>query len=151
MAIGATGSPSTNPKNAPKYLVFADVFQDKLDVYYGAPFKSAAVVDYLKGALATEAKDASKRLLYFFRFLDHADADISNDAYLEFAKATDQEIGHVAAQLSADKLRAWLKDPVTPANRLGLYAFLLGACGNAADARFLRSLVDHPTEQTACH
>jgi hypothetical protein len=141
--------PVSDPKNPPRYLVFADVFNDKLDVYYGAPFKSPAVVDYLKGALAIDAKDAGKRLLYFFRFLDHADADIANDAYLEFAKATDQEIGHVASQLSAEKLRAWLKDPVTPANRLGLYAFLLGACGNAADAKFLRSLLDNPAEPTA--
>ena len=35
----------------------------------------------------------------------------------------------------------------TPTDRLGLYAFLLGACGGADDAALLRSLLQNPSER----
>ncbi len=68
---------------------------------------------------------------------------------LEFAKATDQDIAQVARKLDAEKLRGWLKDKRTPSERLSVYALLLGACGNDADARFLQSLLDDASERTA--
>src|SRR5262249_42101806 len=51
--------------------------------------------------------------------------------------------------LAPDKLRAWLQDDKTPAGRLGLFAFLLGTCGNEKDAALFRSLLLKPTERTA--
>src|SRR5262245_13735361 len=41
-----------DPKNPPKFLIFCDIFNGKLDPYRGVPVQSAAVADYLKGALA---------------------------------------------------------------------------------------------------
>lgn len=137
-----------DPKDPPRFLVFCDVFRDKLDPYRGVPVKSAAVVDYLKGAMALDPKDITAALLYFARYLEHADKEIARDAFLEFAKAGDQDVGKVAGRLSPDKLREWLKDPQTPSERLGLYAFLLGACGGAADADYLKSLLQAPNERT---
>lgn len=135
-------------KNPPRFLVFCDVYNGKFDPYRGVPVKSAAVVDYLKGTAALDPKDRSQALQYYFRYLDHADPDVSNDAFVEFAKATDSEVGQVAGKLSAAKLRTWLQDPQTPANRLSLYAFMLGACGSRDDAVVLRDLLDRPTERT---
>jgi hypothetical protein len=140
--------PVSDPKDPPRYLVFCDIFKDKLDPYRGVPVKSAAVVDYLKGAMALDRSDAVKSLLYFSRFLEHADKEIARDAFLEFAKAGDREVGQAASQLAPEKVRQWLKDPQTPAERLGLYAFLLGACGKEEDVALLRSMLQSPDERT---
>jgi hypothetical protein len=140
--------PITDPKNPPKFLIFCDVFKGKLDPYRGVSLKSTIALDYLKGATALDGKDRIKGLLYFFDYLDHTDSVVSQDAFAEFAKATDQEIGQVAGKLSADKLRAWLQNPQTPVERLNLYGFLLGGCGGAKDADLLRSFVEKPSERT---
>jgi len=141
-------------RDPPKFLVFCDVYQDKdkhdqLDVYQGVQVKSAAMVRYLQGVLALDPKDRTGALLYFFKYLDDADPLISNDAYVEFAQANDKEIGRVAGKLSAAKLRGWLQSDQTPANRLSLYAFLLGACGTDEDAALFRALLRHPNERLA--
>lgn len=140
--------PVPDPKNPPRFLVFCDIFNGKLDPYRGSPVKSAAMVDYLKGASALDPKNQSANLQYFFRFLDHTDPDISNDAFLEFAKASDPEVGHVASKLSAAKIRSWMQNPQTPANRLSLYAFMLGACGGDEDAATLREMLQKPADRT---
>lgn len=136
-----------DPKDPPKYLVFCEVFQGKVDAYRGVQLKSGAVVDYIKGATALQPKDASAALQYFFRYLDHGDPEIAADAYLEFAKASDQEVGEVAKKLDPEKLRKLLNDPQTPAGRLGLFAFLLGACGGDKEAALLKALIDKPGEK----
>lgn len=140
--------PVSDPKDPPRYLVFCDVFQNKLDPYRGVPVKSAAVVDYLKGAMALDPNDPAQALLYFARFLEHPDKEVARDAFLEFAKASDRDIGRIAGQLAPGKLREWLKDPQTPTERLGLYAFLLGACGGEADAALLKALLEKPDDRT---
>jgi hypothetical protein len=140
--------PIADAKNPPHLLIFCDIFQNKLDPYRGLEVKSAAVIDYLKGAMALDPKDTGKALLYFARFLEHADKEIARDAFMEFAKANDLEIGRIANQLPADKLRGWLKDPQTPAERLGLYAFLLGSCGTDKDADLLKSMLANPNDRT---
>jgi hypothetical protein len=141
--------PVSDPNDPPKYLLFCDVFKGKLDVFRGAPVKSDAASAYVKGLLAAEGKGTEAVLRHCFDYLEHADKELAADAYLEFARATDRDIAGVAPKLSADRLRGWLKDPQTPEQRLGMYAFLLGGCGTEADARLLRSMVEQPTERTA--
>jgi hypothetical protein len=138
--------PVSDPKDPPKYLLFCDVYQDKLDVFRGAPVKSGAAEEYVKGLLA--AKTTPDVLKHCFNYLEHPDKELAADAYLEFAKATDGDIGAVAPKLSAEKLRGWLKDEKTPEQRLGMYAFLLGGCGGDADARLLRAMIEKPNERT---
>src|SRR5947199_184873 len=91
-----------------------------------------AAAEYVKGLLA--AKTTADVLRHCFDYLEHSDKELAADAYLEFAKATDRDIGAVAPKLSAEKLRGWLKDANTPEQRLGMYAFLLGGCGGDGDA-----------------
>jgi hypothetical protein len=140
--------PVSDPKDPPKFVVFCDVYNNKLDPYRGVPVKSDAVVEYLKGALALDGKDRTQALLYYFRYLENPEAEVAADAFLEFAKANDQEIGAVASKLAPEKLRGWVKDPKTPAYRLNVYSLMLGACGGEPDAALLRSLLQNPTEQT---
>jgi hypothetical protein len=137
-----------DPKNPPRYLVFCNVEKNQLDAYRPLEVRSAAVVDYLRGTAALDPKDRPAMLFYFFRYLDHADPDVRTDAYLEFARASDQEVGAVAKRLDPEKLRRLVNDPQTPAGHIGLFAFLLGACGGERDAAFLRGLLDKPTERT---
>lgn len=124
----------------PDYLMFCGVADGKLDPSYGlaAP---PALVDYLKAAAALDDSDPAKKLGFFFQHLDAADPAIAADAFSEFARASDAEILKAAGQLDAAKVRKLIADPDTPADRLGVFAFLLGVCGKPADAEFLASLV----------
>lgn len=134
-------------KDPPKFLVFCDVFNGALDPYQGGPVKTAAVVEYLKGAMALEKADKAQQLTYFARFLDDADTNVAADAFLEFAKSDDRDVARFARQLDAARLRKLLADPQTPGERLSLFAFMLGACGTAADGDFLARLLRQPDER----
>jgi hypothetical protein len=140
--------PVSDPKNPPRYLVFCDIYKGEFDPYRGVPLKSADAVEYVRQVLKLDPKDQTGNLLFFFRYLDNPDPEIARDAFLEFAKATDQEITKVARRLDPAKLRAWLKSRETPAERLSVYALLLGACGSDDDARFLKAMLDEANERT---
>jgi len=135
-------------KNPPRFLVFCDVIKDKVDAYRGIPIRSAEGLEYVKKALALNPKDAAGNLDFYFRYLEHPDKEIAFDAFLEFVRANDQQIGQASGKLSAEKLRGWLKDPQTPPERLSLYAFLLGGCGSDADAAFLATQLKDDGERT---
>lgn len=135
-------------KNPPKFLVFCDVFNGNVDPYRGTPVQGPAVLDYLQGALAVPDQDRLTALQFYFRTLDSADPEIALDSYLEFAKANDREVGLVGPRLDAAKVRKILLGPQTPPQRLGLFAYLLGACGSAADADLLAGWLARPTERT---
>jgi hypothetical protein len=136
-------------KDPPFFLLFCDVINDKLDPYRGVPVKSKDAIAYVKGALALDPADRTRTLLYYFDWLEHADKEIAADAFLEFAKASDQEVAQVAPKLSAARLRAWVNDPGTPPNRLPMYSFLLGGCGTDQDAALLGKLLRELTDQNA--
>jgi hypothetical protein len=131
----------TDRKNPPRFLVFCDIFKGELDPFRGVPLKSADAAAYAKQLLKLDPKDKTANLLFFFRYLESADTEVARDAFLEFAKATDQDIAQVAPRLDPARLRAWLQEERTPPERLSLYALLLGACGTAEDARYLESLL----------
>ena len=107
--------PAGDTDGPPRFLIFCDVSNGKLDPYRGVIIKPA-VVDYLKGALAIDPNDRAKLLLYSFNYLDHSEKEIAQDAFMEFVRANDREIGRIAGKLPAGKLRAWIKDPQTPAS-----------------------------------
>jgi hypothetical protein len=137
-----------DPRKPPRYLVFCDVYMGKFDPFRGVELKSAVSEEYARKVLKLDPKDKSGNLLFFFRYLDNVDPEISRDAFLEFAKTSDQDIAAVARRLDAEKLRGWLKDRQTPAERLSVYALLLGACGTEADARLLQTMLDDSSERT---
>jgi hypothetical protein len=124
-----------------RFLVFCDVFKGKLDPYRGVPLKGDAAADYVRKAIALDPKDTTANLQFFFRYLEHPDAEVARDAFAEFAKAGDQDVARVAPKLSPERIRGWLKDPATPPERLAVYAMLLGGCGGDADAALLEGML----------
>lgn len=74
---------------------------------------------------------AVERLPYFAKYFEHADPLIAEDAYLEFGHAPLDEIEKLADRLPVDRLRGWLFDASTPAERKGLYGLLLGLAADA--------------------
>lgn len=138
-----------DPKKPPTVMVFVDVYQGKFDPYRGVFLKSADATNYLRAAFQIDEKDRLKGLAHAFQHLDHRDADVSNDAFLELAKASDAEIGRLATKLDAVKVRQWLDDPKTPVERLGLYGYLLGACGTAKDTETLQRLLAKSDDRTS--
>src|SRR4029077_19993304 len=102
------------------------VVKGKLDPYLGRQTKNRAVVDYLEGAQAERAKGKPAALRYYARYLDHADALIAEDAFLEFARSGDQEVGQAAKGLDPAQFRRLLQNPTLDADRISMFAFLLG-------------------------
>ena len=137
-------------KKDAKQLVFFKLYNGQLDAYRGEEVPAESKLpDYLKGAIAVRPKDSLTRLAYFFDFLESPDLVISGDAYSEFGYAEYKEVRELADKWKSDstkskQLLGWLKDPNTRATRFGLYGMLLGHCGEAADAKALRALLDDP-------
>lgn len=122
-------------KNPPKWLVVADVTEGRLDVLRARPVNGPASVDYLKAVIKLDDHDRPTFFRFFFEHLDSPAPDVAADAFLEFAKSSDKEVGEAAKKLDPQRLRAMLKE--APAERLGLLSFLLAACGTDADADLL--------------
>lgn len=138
--------PVLDPKAPPHFVAFCDVKDGRVDVYQGRTVTSPALLAYLEGARAFE-KDRTKALLYYFRFLDHEDETVAQDAFLELARSADKEIGEVMRHLPADRLRRLIENPKTPPEALSLYAFLLGGAGGDKEEAFLRAMLDRPDER----
>jgi len=129
--------PVLDPKDPPKFLIFCNAFKDKLDPYLGRQTKSLAVVEYLERAKKERALGKEAALLYYAKFLDHPDDLIAEDAFLEFARSSDEEVGQVAKKLNPTRLRTLVQNLKLDADRISLFAFLLGNCGDSSDADFL--------------
>jgi hypothetical protein len=131
-----------------RYLVFCDVFKDKLDPYRGFPVADDSDVGkYLKGALELKDEKPGKRLRFFFDFLDNADVEVSNDAFKEFANADYKDYRDMAKSLPPEKIARWIKDPKMLPFRYGLYASLLGHCGKPEHADLLKGLLEDPDKR----
>lgn len=101
---------------------------------------------YLRKFPATD-DPVTKRLEYFVEHLESADALIAMDSMAEFAVVPYSEVTTLAAKLPREKLRIWLTDEQTIPQRLGLYGMMLGLCGTAEDAEFLRSMIESPKSE----
>ena len=129
------------------YVAFCGSADGKLAYTAGVP-GTAAVVEYLRGATKLESADAPTRLAYFFKHLSSPDATVAADAFVEFARAPDSDIVKSAKHFDPAALRKLIADEKTPSERLGVFAFLLGVCGNADDAAFLaKMLKQSPTPE----
>jgi hypothetical protein len=119
---------------SPDYIFFCSEVDGKLEPVHGVP-GGKALVEYLK--TLSETNGVPKRLAVAFGNLDSSDSTVANEAFLEFARASDAELAWAKGSLDRKKLRAWIADPKTPIERIGVYGLLLGLCGDASDARHL--------------
>jgi hypothetical protein len=135
--------PKYMPPTKSEWVLFCEVYKGGLDAYRGVEVPpDSDMVRYLKGLLAVKDQPIGERLLYYFKYLNSREFEVSMDAYREFAKADYADYRAMASKLNPDTVAAWLEDPKTPVYRLGLYASLLGHCGNAKHAEILRKRLD---------
>lgn len=125
---------------SPDYLVFCGVANGELDPSYGIA-ATPALLDYLKRAVLVDDADPAKKLGFFFAHLDSPDAVVAADAFFEFARASDVDILKAREKFDPARIRKFIADPNTPNERLGVFAFLLGACGGPNDAAFLAAML----------
>jgi len=135
-------------EKSPRHLLLADVVDGKLDVLSGRPITDERLLDYLQSVIRLNEPDGAKRLIFYFRYIDSPVAEVAADAYVEFAKSTDAEVTAAAKHLDADRLRKLVRDPALPAPQLGLFAYLLAACGKDADANLLLATIKADTPRT---
>jgi hypothetical protein len=139
--------PVEDRESPPQYLLFCDVGKEGIDPYRGVPVRGPRTVEYFKKALALDPKEPAKNLAFFFDYLDDSDPEVARDAFLEFARASDDVVIQAAPKFDRARLRKWLDDPKTHKGHLGLYAMLLGACGKAEDGAYLRKRIDSKEER----
>jgi hypothetical protein len=118
--IGTTPTP---------YLIFFEVADNKLLMMHGVE-STTALVEYLK--TITKYSKPDKLLPAAFTNLEAAEAGVAGEAFLEFALANDADIAAARKLYDPKKLRAWMNAKETPVERIGVYAILLGLCGDAA-------------------
>ncbi len=131
-----------------KFVIFCEVYNGKIDAYKGVQLvHGGEMLKYVEGCLKLKGKTPSERLRFAFDFLNSAETEVALDAYREYARADYREYKDMAKKLPAATISGWLKDPKTPPFRYGLYASLLGHCGNAKDAEFLMDMILDPEKQ----
>ena len=133
--------PQYIPPNA-QYLIFCDVNRGQLDPYRGIVITGPKTIEYIRKTLAIDPKDRVACLRFYAEHFEDPDKEVAADAFLEFAKAADADVGMIAGKLDAGKLRRALAEPKTPPERLSVYAALLGSCGTAEDAAYLARCLD---------
>jgi hypothetical protein len=97
-----------------------------------AAMANEALLGYFAAAPDLRAP-AAKRLAYFVPYLEHAEADIARDAYLEFAHAPYEDVAQVADKFDFAKVRRWLESADVPGERKGFFGLVLGLAKSDKD------------------
>jgi len=133
-----------------RFLLFVDIDNNgRPDPYRGIPLIARSDLPrYIQGILRIKGKKTTEQLRFYFDYLHHAEQEIARDAGKEFEKAAYKDYRAVAETLPADWLAAWLRDPKTPVDRIGLFTRLLGHCSKnkEQDAKLLRKLLNDPKQ-----
>lgn len=136
--------PALDPKDPPRYVMFFRVPSKSLEPYNGRQLTSAEVLHFV--AKVTSYRDNPAEALRFAgKHLDDADPQIAEEAFLAFAKADDKLVNQVAKGMTPEMLRKLIKTPDLEPERLSMYAYLLGACGDKSDIEQLKSLLKDPS------
>lgn len=133
------------------YVMFYHLPAKNLEPYTGRQIASPAVLEFIAD-LQKQRKDPVQGLVFAAKHLDHADPNIAEEAFLAFAQADNKVIAKAAKQLAPANVRQLLKAPDLEWEKLSMYAYLLGSCGDADDAGQLRTLLKgtSPRHKKAC-
>lgn len=101
---------------------------------------SSETVEYLR-RLPGKSVEHSERLRFYLTYLEHPEPMVAIDAWAEFGNSTYEQVRAVRKEMPRERLRAWIADPSTSPERLGLYGMMLGLCGESSDADFLLSQI----------
>ncbi len=97
-------------------------------------------VVYVK-ALGGLPEKGPDRLAFFMGHLEDEDDSLARDAYDEFAVAPYEDLKGLADRMDSGRLLGWIEDPKVQADRRRLYATMLGACGDDADAERIATII----------
>ncbi len=138
-------------KATPMGIFFFEARGARLGYLTGRIVQSEHMAEYVKEVAALKESDSIALLKYYIKHLDHAEAEIADDAFLELVRASDLDLVHAVKGMSPDPLRRMLANPKTPVERIGLCAFLLAAVGSNRDAESMRKMLGHlsPERQMA--
>lgn len=124
-----------------RFLLFGNDQGEGQGLDWGVPLAiTENGLNYIVQAPASTAPEV-QRLAYYLKHLESPDLMVSDDAYTEFGLAQFENIERLQDQLPREKIRQWIVDPQTPANRLGLYGMMIGLCGNDMDAQNLEQRI----------
>ena len=136
------------PNNKNKFILFCEIYNGKLDPYKGTELvNDGEMLKYLEKITALKGQPQTVRLRNAFDFLTSPEIEVAMDAYREFARADYRDEREMAKKLDPNILAGWLKDKKTPAYKYGLYATLLGHCGNAKHAEFVMEMINDPEKR----
>jgi hypothetical protein len=137
----ATGSVKTGSQIRPQPAPPADfklaLIVSHADRRVSAVPLSQAALGYVKG-LPRLHDPPEGRLSYVLDHLPSSDALVAADVFAELSALDGKSFEACRANLPADAFRKRINDPNTSGERLGLYGYLLGLCGEARDAGPLR-------------
>lgn len=138
--------PILDAKKPPHFVMFFRSPKESPEPYWGREITSPALLQFVADLQRHRGEPAD--LLHFAaKHFDDADPQVALEAFLIFAKADDKLIAKTAGKLSPQPLRKLIKKAELEPERLSMFAYLLGACGNADDAESLRSLLARPAER----
>jgi hypothetical protein len=132
--------PVLDPKSPPKCVMFYRKQDARFDPYWSKEVTALAVFDFV-AEINRLRKHPDKMLLHAAKHFDDADPQVADEAFMVFAKSDDKAIAEIAKKLSPVNLRKLVKNPDMESERLSMFAYLLGACGNNDDAELLTSLM----------
>ncbi len=95
------------------------------EMTWQAEIVNEASAAYFAGAPRRDLP-VEQRLAYFVRYLEHPDALVATDAYLEFGHAPFDAVSAVESLFSMPRVRDWLVDAGVPPERKGFYGLVLG-------------------------
>jgi hypothetical protein len=124
-----------------EYVMFADVKEKQILPFDGIPVDGNGLIEYLQGAVAAQKLPVSDRIGFFFKYLDHANDDISRDAYMEVSIPSFQDVASAKKHYDPEKVQKMLRDPKVQPYKIGLLGMLTGICGRKEDAEVLRQLI----------
>ncbi len=125
------------PRPAPPAGTRSALLISKADATVEAVALCADSAGYLRTLPAPDAA-VTERLTHSLAHLGSADEVVAEDAFAEATRFEDADFERHRSLLPRDRLRVLVDDPDGPADRIGLYGYLLGLCGDETDARRLR-------------
>ncbi|MBT5020812.1 MAG: hypothetical protein HON04_18930 [Planctomicrobium sp.] len=124
-------------------LLAGELKQEKLR-WWLVEKSSSAVQDYLLNA-PEYAATPKEQLIYFLQFLEHQNHLLAHDSYLEINTQENWQLiadNEATDFLDRTELRQWLeKYRFQHMERVGMYAIMLGHCGNKTDVVFMEETI----------
>src|SRR5688572_18882854 len=107
-----------------EYVMFADVKEKQILPFDGIPVDGNGLIEYLQGAVAAQKLPPAERIGFFFKYLDHANDDVSRDAYMEVSIPSFKDVASAKKHYDPERIQKMLRDPKVQPYKIGLLGML---------------------------